>query len=91
MKGENKMITAEELREITDKKQSQIAIEYIEKIIEPHIKNRAESGYGEANFFYPPEPIEFEEVVVILEAYGYEIGTAYSPYRKEEIGFRVMW
>lgn len=91
MKGEYKMITAEELREITGEKQSKMTIEYIEKTIEPHIKSRAESGYGDANFFYPPEPIELEEVLVILEAYGYEIGTACSPYREEEIGFRVMW
>lgn len=85
------MITAEELREITGEKQSQIAIEYIEKIIEPHIKDRAEDGYREANFFYPLEPIELEEVVMILEDYGYEIGTACSPYREEEVGFKVMW
>ena len=88
------MITAEELREITGEKQSKIAIEYIEKIIEPHIKSRAESGYGEANFFYPPEPIEFEEVAMILEDYGYRIGAALNPYHEEEeeeIGFKVMW
>lgn len=85
------MINANEIREITQNKQSKDAIEYIEQIVEPHIKVRAEYGYNEASFFYPPEPVDLEEVIAILEDYGYEIGTAYSPYREEEIGFKVIW
>ena len=85
------MINANKIREITQNNQSKIAIEYIEQIVEPHIKLRAEYGYNEASFFYPLEPVDLEEVIAILEDYGYEIGVAYSPYREEEIGFKVMW
>lgn len=85
------MMNAKEIREITQNKQSKIAIEYIDQVIEPHIKVRAEYGYSEANFFYPSEPIDIEEVIAILEDNGYEIATAYSPYREDEVGFKVMW
>ena len=85
------MINANEIREITQDIQSKFALEYIEQIIEPHIKVRAEYGYSEASFFYPSEPIDIEEVIAILEDNGYDIGTVYSPYQEDDIGFKVIW
>ena len=84
------MMNANEIREITQNKQNKVAIEYIEQIVEPHIKVRAEYGYHDANFFFPKEPVEFEEVKTILENNGFDVVPYYTEFSMND-GYKVMW